>query len=514
MNILTVFQSFKKNIDSLIAAVVGLILIDLYTKHSGIGISPDSIVYASVTRNLLNGIGIFDYSGRPMVDFPAFYPIFLSIISWITKQDVIHFAPVLNGLLFATVIYTSGYIMEQFITRSKWYKWIVLLCITFSPALIEVYFMLWSETLFILFSLLFFIALKYYLKSHSLFALIIISSIAALAFVTRYAGITFVAVGVVLILVDRDIDWIKKMIHFLLFGTIGISLTLINFIRNLLSAGMLAGIRQSGITPLNKNTEYYGLVLYNWLGFQTNNHFIDTGIGIAILTIFIVIGIWLTLQYSNFSSFENISIIFFIVYVSFIVLSSTLSRYETINSRLMAPAFIPFIWGITFYIPRWLKNTENNLLKWIKITSSFVIAFLFIRAQYLINNENYSYMKDSGIPGYTEDDWTQSTIVKFIQKDSSLFKSGRKIYSNQNHAVYFYTGHQTITVPESVHQMEVNGFYENKNCYLIWFKNDLNTDLLSLTEISKKKKLIPLQIFPDGAIYLCSNDSVSISHFQ
>src|ERR1035437_511470 len=214
MNILTAFQSFKKNIDSLIAGVAGFIIIGLFTKHSGIGISPDSIVYASVARNLLNGVGIFDYSGRPMVDFPAFYPIILSIVSWCTKQDVIQLVPALNGLLFAAVIYTSGCIMEQFITRSKWYKWIVLLCITLSPSLIEVYFMLSSETLFILFSLLFFIALKYYLKCHSFFALFIISLIAAIAFVTRYAGITFVAVGVSLILVNRAIDWIKKMIHF------------------------------------------------------------------------------------------------------------------------------------------------------------------------------------------------------------------------------------------------------------------------------------------------------------
>ena len=334
MNTVIAFSSFKRNIDSLAAALAGFIIIALFTKHSGIGISPDSIVYTSVARNLQTGKGLIDYSGTPLVDFPAFYPIFLFCISFVTRLDVIAFAPILNGVLFAAVIYTSGCIMEQLIHRSKLYKWLVLICIVMSPALIEVYSMLWSETLFIFLSLLFFIAIKNHLEQHTGKSLLFISIIAAIAFVTRYAGITFLAVGGLMILFDRNIDQIKKVIHFLLFGCIGVSLALINFIRNLLAAGLLAGARQKGITPLGKNIEYYGAVLYSWIGFQSTNHSLIFWGGIILSIIFIIIFLTRIIPYLHYASYENIALIFFIIYTSFIVLSSTFSRYETINSRL------------------------------------------------------------------------------------------------------------------------------------------------------------------------------------
>ena len=510
MNTNRYHQLLNKNIDSLIAGIIGFIVIYLFTKHSGIGISPDSIAYLSVARNMGKGLGIIDFSGRPMVDFPAFYAGVLFVISFITREDILVFAPILNGLLFASVIYTSGCIMEKFMQPAKWYKWILLACITLSPTMIEVFSMLWSETLFILLSLLFFVALYQYLRKHSNYSLAGISLIAAVAFVTRYAGITFIAIGGLLILFDKNINAIKKIIHLLIFGSVGISLGLINIIRNQIVSGSLAGIRQKSITPLYKNMEHYGSVLNDWLGFSMNNHDLFFILGITIWLILGITFIIHIINFSNYSTYENIGIIFFLIYTLFILLSSTLSRYETINSRLLAPAFIPFIWSLSYYLPQWIKQTKTSQAKWLKITASTIFALLILCNESMVIADNYSYMKDSGIPGYTEDDWALSDIVQYIKKNNDLFKLGEQIYSNQNHAIYFYTNYQTQTVPETVHQQEVSAFYQCKKSYLVWFNNELNKDLLSLSEINKHKKLTPIHRFKDGTIYLCTNDSSTI----
>ena len=148
----------SKNLDTIIAAAAGAFTIYLYTKHSGIGISPDSVVYLSTARNIhLNG-SITEFDGMHLADFPAFYPIFLSIFMFITRLDPLLFAPVLNGCLFAIIIYLSGWVMEYFIHPSKWRKYIILSFIVISPCLLEVYSMLWSETLFIFWVLLFMFA--------------------------------------------------------------------------------------------------------------------------------------------------------------------------------------------------------------------------------------------------------------------------------------------------------------------------------------------------------------------
>ena len=59
--------------DTLATAIVGFIITYLFTHHSGIGVSPDSIAYVSAARNLLHQGKLMDYTGHPLVDFPAGY---------------------------------------------------------------------------------------------------------------------------------------------------------------------------------------------------------------------------------------------------------------------------------------------------------------------------------------------------------------------------------------------------------------------------------------------------------
>src|SRR5450755_1057309 len=91
--------SISRNLDSLIAALAGFILIQILSKHSGIGVSPDSVTYLSAARHMSAGMGFISFDNFPVVDFPVAYPFFLAIVSLITRQDLLQFAPVLNGIL-------------------------------------------------------------------------------------------------------------------------------------------------------------------------------------------------------------------------------------------------------------------------------------------------------------------------------------------------------------------------------------------------------------------------------
>src|ERR1700761_7057815 len=192
---LTIRNFTIRHLDALIAAIAGFVMVHIYTKYSGVGISPDSIMYMSTARNLNNGLCYLYFGLKPIVAFPVFYPTFLAIAQFITRTDPLTLGPTLDGLLFATLIFLSGVIMERFASPSKWYKWFVLLALVLSPSLLEIYTMLWSETLFMVWMLIFILAYHHYAQSHSVKALIILSIITALALITRYAGITLVGTG-------------------------------------------------------------------------------------------------------------------------------------------------------------------------------------------------------------------------------------------------------------------------------------------------------------------------------
>ena len=99
-----------------------------------------------------------------------------------------------------------------------------------------------------------------------------------------------------------------------------------------------------------------------------------------------------------------------------------------------------------------------------------------------------------------------------MRTDTLLARHSNHFYSNQNHAVYFFTGFTTKTIPERVHIQEVKEFYQLPDFYIIWIKEDDNPDLLSIKEISQHKKIEIVKKVEDGFIFLCTNYSEINKH--
>jgi hypothetical protein len=117
--------------------------------------------------------------------------------------------------------------------------------------------------------------------------------------------------------------------------------------------------------------------------------------------------------------------------------------------------------------------------------------------------ENHDGIKDAGIPGYTEDPWNKdSEIVNFLRKNAKYFQPGYSIYSNTDDAVYFFTGLPCKNLPHILSEEEKKEFLSEKKCYLIWFDDSSNAELLSLEESLHIKNMAILYQFGNGAIYI------------
>jgi len=436
----------------------------------------------------------------PLVQFPIFYPVFLEIVCWVTQHDPTVFAPLLNELLFAALIFISGTLMNGFSSHSPWYKRILLSCIVLSPCLLEIYSMLWSETLFLILSLIFIGFLHYDYRTRNLRSLLLVSIVAALAFLTRYAGISLVGAGGLLLILDTRLSIIKRLIRASIFLIVSCSLVAINLARNLIVSGTLTGIRQKGTTPLISNLSYFGDTLFGWFSFGNENH------TVALLTALVCIAVLGGLFFNrirNQSSpltYEHTAVTFAFVYTAFIILSATITRYQQLDSRLLSPLFIPLLWSLTFWIPKLAMERSGQARIWL-ISISLVLAAAFQYGQLKDDFETYDGVRDAGVPGYTEDPWPQSDIVTFIKNNPDLFLPGYALYSNAGDAVYFYTGRFCDLLPEKVFPIEVKEFYEEDEHYLIWFNAVDNPDMIRLKDILEKKKMVCIRQLGDGAVY-------------
>jgi hypothetical protein len=409
--------------------------------------------------------------------------------------------PLLNAFLFSGVIILTSIIIEGYQNRSSLYKILILAALACSPCLLEVYSTLWSETLFIFLGLLFAVAYRSYFRSHGYLQLLIIACIVAVAFVTRYAGITLFAAGGFLLLFDGELAISKKIKHLAFFTLVSCSLAVANLIRNTLVAGHATGVREKAIRSLPDNLNQIGGTLSDWLPFLKGHETLATLVFILIL----LLGAWQlfyrTFQQQYFASYETIIACLFVVYASFMIVIATLSRFESLTSRLLSPLYIPLL----LVGSSWLVNTIRHSYR-IKKYAFIAIALIcyggFQYNQYHLNAEAWEGIRDAGIPGYTEDPWVNSPTMAFIKKNKAAFAG--PVYSNANDAVYFLSGVHALALPHKEIQAEIDLLLQKPSFCLVWLTDGENPDLIGLEFIKQHKKMVSVETMEDGAVYYFS----------
>jgi len=491
--------SLPGNLDSLLAALIGFFLIQIFSRHSGIGVSPDSVTYISAARNMIAGNGFISFEHLPVIDFPFGYPFFLTVVSFFTRLDPLHYGPVLNGFLFAVLLYVGGSMMNVFEKTSGWYKRIVLCCILFSPALQELYSFLWSETIFLLLILLFIISMSNYLSQMTWKWLLISTGISVCVCLTRYAGVFLMITGMIVIFFHVVLPWRKRIVHCLVFGSLSISLLLINVIRNFSLTGLATGPRSKSDTGIIKIVEYFGDVISDWLLIGKRP---GLSIVLAGMVMFVfILTIFFRYRKKSVYGMEYMVAVTGLTYSVFMIFSSTLTRYEQFTSRLLAPMFIPLLWSLSYWIPGFIASRSYRM-KWIYTGPLLFAAAWFLNVEMAADYEFYDGVKDAGIWGYQEDPFVQSGIVRFVEQYKSSFDPRYPIYSNAGDAVYFITGLPARQLPFTAFSDRVQTYYSAKNSYLVWFGDLDNPEMPGLPSILQNKNLELIKQLPDGAVYI------------
>ena len=494
--------ALKKNYDAAIAGLIGALLIYLYAFHGGIGLEPDSITYLATARSVVNGEGFTNLDGCPTTDFPIGYPAFLSIILFISRIDLLQSGVFINMFLYFCLIYLSGGIINHIVTKKRWIKIPFLFLIVFSPALLGVYTILLSETLFLVLTLLFFIALHEYGHKKTMHALVLVGVLAGLSCLVRYAGVTLIGAGGLIILFDRKAQLRKKIGHLLLFGAIGSAFWVGNLYRNYLVTGMLMGDRQKSFTSLYQNIENYSNVIGDFFHLHSFPMAFVVLVGVSFFIFYIYSHIIHIYKANRYYNYWNILAIYFIVYSVFIVLSSTFSRFETLDMRLLSPLYLPCLLPFTFVITWWVSKQSG----WKKqgLIYFFVLLFLAINyCQFSDNADLYAMAKKEGLPGYAQDSWKHSKLMEYIKKDKKRFNEDTQIYSNGNEAVYLFTGLPAECIPNKIFKVE-NEYYleETQNeYYLVWINANAGPDSLSFKRLLHAHRYILLASHPEGKIY-------------
>lgn len=218
------------------------------TASYGIGVRTDSVAYLWGAENLAKGLGLGRLNGlgelKPMTHWPPFYPLVLTVFE-LAGMPALSGARYLGAALVAILLFLTGLTVWR-VTRSLWFALGAAVLLALAPSLWITSLDAMTEPLYVGLGLAGALLLDQYLAGRRRWAFVLSALCMALAFLTRYAGISLIAAAGLVLLLDGKtrISWPPTFAAFAarlkqvgLFGALCAAPMLAWMLRNLLVTG-------------------------------------------------------------------------------------------------------------------------------------------------------------------------------------------------------------------------------------------------------------------------------------
>lgn len=264
-------------------------------------LTPDSRDYFAGAESVLAGEG-FQNDNNPMTWWPPLYPAALAALRLASGAPLTELARFINLL---------GALLTLWSLRAPQ----TVLLVVVSPAFLFVYKWAWTETLFIgLISLFLWQAGRYWCNpSDSAWRWMVGAAI--LASLTRYAGMTLIATGFLIMAARRQY---RAAVGYAILASAPLAIWLA---RNYLLTGRLTGSRPPSPYTLAENISLAAIYLVL--------------MGIPMLLLLVVV--WRILRSNPLPAAVIPALLFASIYLAFVLASSTTIHHDRIGMRLLSP---------------------------------------------------------------------------------------------------------------------------------------------------------------------------------
>lgn len=493
------------------ALIILAILFLVVATLRGPGLSPDSVVYASVADSIADHGTFTIFNGEVLTIFPPGLPILLGI----GKRLGINFqfsVVILNALSLAISIFTA-YLLANLVLSSSAIAFLVAACFGLSLSIHQVYSMLWTEPLFIALSLIaiFLVTRSIVEEKFGLEQIWIVGLLVSAASLLRFVGVTLLPAIFVGAFVANKKNGLRASIWSSFIAVLIASLgVLISVARNI-SLGappfgyrypsdvQIISVAKAAIISLGKSlmpisrTDQYSMTLL-------------TLVGLLYFLLFLI-GLISVVAYRH-NKLAAISI-FSAVYWLILLRSQFTTRIDPIDTRYLSPVYVPMLilaaYGIdkiAFWTTHKLRSRPAPLIPPNKFAALCLAALIGMNLFSLSRASVNSLF--SGIA-------FNDNIAKPSELASALttLPSGA-FYCNNPYRCYWHARIMPIREapirghywsPEGVEKAlrELAARSKNETIYLVLFKDDQQT--VSLAELEARGiHFKPYAKYRDGQI--------------
>ncbi|MCB2203134.1 hypothetical protein KQI65_00180 [bacterium] len=497
---------------ALLPVLAAAVLVVLLILKAGASFTTDSFGYLTISRHLVEDASFTDYLGVPVTVWPPLLPLFLALLRLVGLSEPDQLAAVLNSISYIVSAGLGSWLLwnalqEEDRVHASWMS-IPLLLLSSPLVVISLWFL--SEPLFIAFTILFFtVALRFSAKGANSVPLMGIT--AAAAMMTRYAGISLLVTGVILLLLFEETlrSRIRKV---LIFSVTAVLPLILWVLRNYMVSATLTGPRLPSHYSIDAAIADLLHFVLRW--FLPGRIAADP-IPVLLISLVFIAGWIRIVRDSRFRTHPSaklalILVIFSFVYTFFMIISTVTVSMDHIVPRLLAPLAIP---AALMYM-MWLYWTVK-LFPFQRAFGITVLLLLLVAAS-IIPASRLLALKDYRAEGWSAVEWRENRLIPEA-KAIMLQSPDAFLLSNLPIMISWYGGLQAERSlldegspawdPAKFRKQreKLNRcFREKQPVYLAWFDWGGFGIAMPLTELQQYYRLDTVLSIPEGYIFAVS----------
>jgi hypothetical protein len=473
----------------------------------GIGMSPDSLSYFEFAKPLTAG-RLSEFLAIPIVLWPPLYPALLSLAAQLWAEPLVA-ARWLQILLYALYAFTCGLLFKHYFDKPLWWYVGTFLAIAAVP-MAATSTMVWSELLFMLWVIPF-LLLSDFGERYTLQRVLLLGILTACAVMTRYIGLVLIPTALLLIFLAKGYRMRQRIAHALLYTVVATLPFLLWIVRNYLISGTIFGPRATSTTSLLDNIALtVAAIATFWLPASVVRLPYITLLFGSVFLVLLGLYFWHSMSRTPLTSLQRFQAfwLYIVFYLAFLVYSSSNVKYEPINTRYVAPLYVPFlvillsIAELFFFPPPRAADaasTSNGFQRAMRYCVAIVgVLFLLFTGFRLANS--IVLRRENGSDGYELPAWQNDGMITFLRTDSAL--KPIPIYSNYARLLQILTDLHVETMPlPQATGASAEAWSPALPSYLLYFDTTVPTLQGNLQDLQEEFSLVTVREFDGVTLY-------------
>jgi hypothetical protein len=469
----------------------------------GLGTSRDSAEYLFTSLNLTKHLGFISFAGDRYTLWPPLYPLLLSLIQQISGRNPLQSASVLQWITFAWIALLVSWLFLKVFPDRFLFAFIGSATAGTGVALTMLFQGVGSDYLFLALILSFAYFSDKYISHNHIGSLWMMTLLSALAMLQRYLGVSVLATGFLVVYFHSRMDFRGRLRRSAIYG-----LSVLPLVAWVLYISVGA-LERGEASSLADNLYWFSFSSLNWFfSFSAlSDHPFRTTVGLwgiwFLAAVCVLVILTLRRRYSQTTNTEIPVLLFGLMYTILLVVLATLTSFNRLDGRFVAPVYIPFILLLTVSLETltYALRSKNGLGENVAVMGlgSLLIVLLGLS---IARSVEVIHIHRGESWGYTSKEWYDNQALRYWLEH--LPEEDALAFSNYPAGIAIHSWRETLASPRRVYTLDESAadlFEEGKTSYLIWIEPNTYTHVYDVEELRQIAFVETLYEDKDGGVY-------------